>query len=501
MVETRTWQEMSQAERSQDHYAGFLMGPLTTGHVYDLEKGQRLDQKEGQAILSLDDVSAQLTSAVAAVRVVVAGQDDEDEEKSKSDHLVGREKLHIGSRKLGAIDRLPWKTMRRMTRVLQMCWLILGVLQLLHVLDVLSIDHDIIEGEERRLRRLAAAPALSPSVRPFPEDVASLHVEQVDVVWPYGSFFQLLGMTYLPEPVGLLVRSRSAQYKAPLDGSNVGAAEQESPLRLKPALPRRSFPARAVPLCASASIDLADQSCIWGSLKSGEGLAFWSFGQTEDSSTVIPFADVNSRPWLSFVGASVSCADAALLRQSTIEDATEWCLILVGWDGESLPVAVLPLIHGKAKPPVGASLVATLDVPLPHLGSSQQLCENCTTSQTDSCNAKGCSTSTSPSAAVSMDLQAQSGRLWVVLNAQHVYAWNLLQLKRLGHWIPRYRVTNQSSEAQTAEPKGVGSVIAVCEDSKSDNLLLAVQTIDASQAQDSRLALLKTPLSLISIEV
>merc|ERR1712048_847569 len=178
----------------------------------------------------------------------------------------------------------------------------------------------------------------------------------VRILWPpFGSFFQPTSLTLLPpqsqeesldsfgsDLVGLLIGSATVIYKAQPSSTASGVGAEAVPLRV--ATPREAFPAGAVALCGSAG-----SLCLWGTLEHDK-LVVWPFGQSKTRTNVTLRVE-GDRPWLHFAGAVVPCRRVSplLMPGSSLATGGELdkrCLVLAGWDGESVPVAAVKLPSG-----------------------------------------------------------------------------------------------------------------------------------------------------------
>jgi len=138
-----------------------------------------------------------------------------------------------------------------------------------------------------------------------------------------------------------------------------------------------------------------------------------------------------SRPWQRLTGATLRCTAArSLLADPAGADLHEWCLVLVGWDGERLPVAALPLPGGPTATPSAEEVVLpVLDVPLTALRAA--------VAAPDDVRALHLETSTS---------LGGSARLWATLAGGELQSWALLGVEEpqsLGRWRPSLRLREE----------------------------------------------------------
>jgi len=303
-------------------------------------------------------------------------------------------------------ERLPWQVLSRMTRVLQGCWLFSGVMALLKELHMYQVDFQQHPGHERRLQCAAGSGM-------------GLEFEELAAEWPQGSFFRPQGL-WCPSstPGEVWVGSPSAVYSGSAAGGQVRLTQIAS----------AQLPPSASVLCPPSEVGgMSSDACLLASVGDG-GLWIWPMGHHRGGPLAVNLL-LESAPWQSVAGGVVHCnATARLLPGDDVGGATEWCLVLAGWDGELLPVAVVPLPGGPGSPPRAGSVVRPgLDVPLApgraYLGGTRAL-----------------------------HFEPRSGRLWALLPGGEIEAWELLSTRPLGHW-PSPRWPAASSAA---------SVVALC---------------------------------------
>lgn len=520
IVDMRPWSSLSRAERLDDRFCGFVSGPLPSGHVYDCENKKLLDYKDGQMVLTMEMVLVQLKASIAAVRVVVREGEDEvrnaapsratsSDEEPPTPHTAhtgdtahtgghtGREGIYISARKFAQVDRLPWKTVRRMTRVIQMCWLGLGIVQTVQYFGVFQIDFVVVPEEEERRRRLYATPSdveglvealatIADAALPAPKVLVgppapALHLESVEVAWPFGVYFSLASLACLPGLAGssprILVGSPSARYQLQGLWPDAGA----SSLRVA-ALARGAFPANAVAICAAPQPDVqAEGSCLWAALEpDGRALALWPFGRSRKTAhvTTLPFAGsaVAANPWRRFTGAIVPCRAVEWLLtppDAAREMAPERCMLLAGWDGRRLPVAAVPLppsAPGSILQPAGdTSVVFDFDAPLPPTQPRPRRAAS--QASREALEDRG-----DEEVLTALHIDARSGRLWAALADGELHAWDLLALRRLGRWQLQRRPAVAAAATGSVGDSAPVRAAALCEDPTGDpgRLLVAV---------------------------
>merc|ERR1712083_768320 len=143
----------------------------------------------------------------------------------------------------------------------------------------------------------------------------------------------------------------------------------------------------------------------------GNAVVFWPIGHGHAgyAATALP---VEERTWQLLAGALFPCdvAEAALLQSGesvTHGPIGQLCLFLVGWDGEQLPVATVPLRSGPLQPPAkDAELSLRFNAPLPQLDAQVSV--------------------------IALHLEPQVARLWALLSSGELHAWDLLQSRALG---------------------------------------------------------------------
>ncbi|CAJ1382679.1 unnamed protein product [Effrenium voratum] len=453
-VELRPWNQLSAVEKSEDVFTGTLVGPLYSAQGnqtfhYDLEKGECIFGR-GKS-LSLREVASRVTAFQRGVQSMLAlsevpAEDDHDGSATGSPRERGGERegtrkstrksfsrsmtaTFIGRTRLPRVDSLPWKVLQRLTQVLQCCWIFLGIVECLcnwfpetFGVDVFRSDwgteepkiegdtfshpdettqHEGVGGESEEAatgefthegsheegvheaHEAAVNPEGGRRLRNSDFTPWWQRPQQVAASWPHGNFFR-------PELLAcggakLFAATAFALYQS----------EGGLPLAWQ-ALPRKDFPV-AVPICGDAPD--GDDGCLFAAARGG-GVALWPWRSLDV--TDAPLA----RPWHRLAGASVPCRRLAPLAPE-FSELEERCLLLVGWDGQRLPVATLRLSGGA--PSAAERLELRFDVPLERGDADVR--------------------------AMHLD---SSGQLWLLLGNE-LLSWQLLAGEFLGRWQPHWR--------------------------------------------------------------
>merc|ERR1712151_728454 len=154
--------------------------------------------------------------------------------------------------------------------------------------------------------------------------------------------------------------------------------------------------------------------------------------------------------WRQLAGAVMPCREIADRRAYTELDLdeVEWCLILVGWDGHRLPVAVLPLPDGSLQPPSSGSLIRpSFDAPVRLLRSmpGREILRRYKKA----------------SEVISLDVDPKNGYLWVLSRDGLVQGWDLLKSSGLGLWQVSWpsSAAHFQPAAMCADHEGTGLVV------------------------------------------
>lgn len=414
-------------------------------------------------------------------------------------------------------ERLPWQVLSRMTRVLQFAWGLSGLMALLKELGVYQVDFQQHPGHEgRRLCSNAWPSGSVPEAACKTAGGASAfetwRFSRVEVEWPHGALFrpQALvcssqGLSAVASPFGFY-RARPPREEAEGGDATAQAATQPSgwgtaassgarfpgsrgggqPWRLEE-LRRLRLPATTVAFCQPALHALGASSlerCLLAA-PSPEGLKVWS-GVDATASNVTTL-EVDGPAWTLVSGTVVRCRSSgggsqdrdprtsrllsALISDEELADA-EWCLLLVGWDGELLPVAAVPLPAGPGTPPPpGTRVLPAFDAPLQ---SPAALLAASGLPQLPAGGSRAAATGrfaatapanavlSEPSTVVALHLEPSAQRLWALRSTGDLQAWDFVALRRLGTW-------------RSAWPEGDDGFrpVALCEASARGELLVA----------------------------
>ncbi|CAJ1386195.1 unnamed protein product [Effrenium voratum] len=252
-------------------------------------------------------------------------------------------------------ERLPWQILCRLTRMCQLTWFMCGLMTLLKELGMYQVDF-----------QLHAARQLTESLR----------LQELPVHWPNGSFFVADGLSCSS---GLVISSPTGLFL----GSEEGRLELLAP--------------RAVPGLAMLGEDLLAPA--------RGGLQFWSLRDLQQGLAGEYLPLDGGADWKMVAGGLVECQEVPPLVGTSREGR---CLLLAGWDGEMLPVAVLPGCAGcgarqllRAAKEVRPSLAA----PLPPAESAQGV----------------------------QAIHIEGTQLWALLSG-HLQAWDLAS-PRSGRWV------------------------------------------------------------------
>jgi hypothetical protein len=283
-------------------------------------------------------------------------------------------------------ERLPWQVLKGMTRVLQLCWGYSAVMALLKELNVYQVDFQQHPAHERRL--------CSASQWMF---------EQREVEWPHGSFFR--PQSIFCDNVGentLLIGSPFALY----------SAATAAPQRLQLSeVDRSRMPPSTIIMCnpETPQSESFFSSCIF-SAPVERGIAFWPMGSSHWGANTTTLS-VDGTAWQQLAGGVVRCKTVERLLAHDDSSMT-WCLMLAGWDGDMLPIAVVPLPERGMVPAAGVLVRPSLDAPLRGDKSTES--------------------GKKERQIVTMHLEARSGRLWAIKGDGKLEMWDLLRSQSLG---------------------------------------------------------------------
>eukprot|EP00933_Yihiella_yeosuensis_P033052 TRINITY_DN26763_c0_g1_i1.p1 TRINITY_DN26763_c0_g1~~TRINITY_DN26763_c0_g1_i1.p1 ORF type:complete len:1057 (+),score=180.41 TRINITY_DN26763_c0_g1_i1:120-3173(+) len=431
-------------------------------------------------------------------------------------------------------ERLPWQVLRGTTRVLQFAWAFTGIMAVLRELGWYRIDFQQHPGKERRLEaeqppaisateggvRCQSGPQfndlptklIDASKRSEKDDRIWLRFESVQVQWPHRSFFQPEVLSWMPSvtrassststpnssaakqlPSGtgaglLLIGSEFAHYR--LTGM---ASSSPEPLVLEEFYPLQNMAVDGHGSTSSlpppGAIAICGHVCFLGTPSQEEGLlTFWPLNQDGGQGLCPePLKGVSlrlaplrggraARPWRLLSGLVTQCDDFEFVREATRHRST-WCLLLAGWDGERLPIAMVPLIDGPCLMPAqGMTIRPLFSVPL---GTSSHRRVNRRNADSGGGSVSGGvvgdgvgNTVGADGDIISLDVAAQAGKLdlsqksihlWGLFENGELWSWDLLQPKVLGRW-------------NLDLPKSLGEdfqISSLCEDEDRRILLVA----------------------------
>lgn len=236
--DTRTYDQLSLAEREQDPYAGTVLGPfqyftgagLAAQYYYDLELSEFLYEiPSHRRVLTLEQALETLMAFKQEVREVCKALGEENAmppgpgQESPADVAAASPAASPSPRRTSIASnssresegsvagkqakeepvRLPWRLVSCLTRALQLIWVVIGVLAVLRETDTLMLDYqENFIVEERRLSTAAWN--------------NELIIDSLEVDWPYGGLFRAQGLHCLPAeitPNGVLVSSKYAHYE------------------------------------------------------------------------------------------------------------------------------------------------------------------------------------------------------------------------------------------------------------------------------------------------
>lgn len=362
------------------------------------EEGQALQADQGQSNTRQSPAVAGSTSSSDLTLRAMAGQHAKD----------------------FAPERLPWLVLNRLTRMLQLCWGLAGLMTALKELDIFIIDYQEHHGERRQL-------CVS---EPFSFD-------RVDVEWPHGYLFRPQGIFRPPATScdELIISSPFGFYHTNVSGTISSKVEE---------LERVRSPWSTTPFCRSWSWS-TDGGAERQPVKSAEpcflaalvpnGLAIWPKGHSHWSEETIAVSSEGGKPWKSFTGGMFNCSDVKEML-SAEESDVRWCLVFVGWDGESLPVAVLPLWSDSLQAVAGDHrLVPRLSVPVSEAARREGI--------------------------AALHLSAHQGRLWALLASGRFEAWDLFSSTSLGSLKPQWPVNFKTFQVAGLHEDVSGVLFAV----------------------------------------
>eukprot|EP00927_Polykrikos_kofoidii_P018927 TRINITY_DN18811_c0_g1_i2.p1 TRINITY_DN18811_c0_g1~~TRINITY_DN18811_c0_g1_i2.p1 ORF type:complete len:1209 (-),score=217.62 TRINITY_DN18811_c0_g1_i2:89-3301(-) len=365
-----------------------------------------------------------------------------------------------------APERLPWLIFKRMTRVMQVCWLWATLMATLREFEVYQHDFGIklTEGSDpetsEQPRRLASEFARALQVERW-------SFEPVEMKWPLGTFFRPRGLFCLPASRGehdgkIAVWSPFVVYAA--------TTTRSTPLRLEERQ-RMNLPPSTVAMCDGRGGPLS--SCLMATVNGAGSVLIWPAGQDRrgPNSTLLQWEGASSLRLLA--GSTMLCTAAAdiagqglpLLPPSdsggggdaAVNETAVWCLAMAAWDSNTSEVslAMLPLPDGPSHPPA------------PRLTASPSRRLRLTRARKRSSVADF---------VVALHLEPLQGRLWLLLIGGDVEAWDLLASRSLGRSRPRWPQSLEKFGATAlCEDSGGHGLFALGRSNSGDALLMRAQ--------------------------
>ncbi|CAE7943777.1 unnamed protein product, partial [Symbiodinium sp. KB8] len=477
-MDLRAWHELNDEEKKElDPFRGALLGPFrgadSQAFYYNLE-GQTIDEAphEDSEVLGMDQVRDHVEAAERAVQKLqgpgannfrYSSSSDSDSDSSDGPRR-GKSFVFSGNKKswMPSLDhtphlqRLPWKVLFYCTRSLQVGWLLMTVIYVLELFGLFELNvqvdkqkesiaedgrleeveeegHGVAEEQighgERRLglRRLLG---LLPWGRPEPDFV----FRRWPVPWPSA----LIRPDSLHLSAGELVIGTPYQLYRAVPGSN-----SSWPLRRIAALqPKEDFAVGEVPLCEEAG------SCLKATLS--EGFLRLSLSGAGSESAV---ARISGSPWRNLAGIQVPCESLqTMLSAAQPEPVQGRCLLIAGWDGVRLPVAVIRRpMHGEQWPEV---VHPFFDVPFKIPAGRPGALEARARPAEDSCAA---SNKEVLSLTLEPDAAQASLRLWALREGGELFSWELLSGRTLGRWnLPGFGRDFEAAAICTGQASGQG---------------------------------------------
>jgi len=421
----RPWAELTAAEQEEDEFALAWVGPLQQGGAklyFNPElNSESWELSAQQRLLQLEEVAAHVRFATDMVKGVMDGAGELSKDAGAGSEGAGRPKKP-------KVVRLPWKVVRFMSRAMQLMWLFLCVMQAAETWTGNNTNH--MHSECLPWEPVCATESSDS------EDGRRLHdaegtlqtwgaLSEVAVAWPHGGFFQPTGLFHVTGPLGsdsLLVSSPYLLYKT------TSLDQRDMQMETLHGLTAPN----AIPLCPPAELAAATIGgtesipCLLGSL-AHDRVALRPSGPGFEDAKTVELA-LPGRPWRLLAGAALHCSNVSGLLVH--ETSSEWCLLLVGWDGSRIPLAVVPLAAGPLHPPEPMEAITSrLDIPLlgPRTGAPDAMDD-----------------------VVALHVEAPAGRLWAVLAGERLQAWDLLGPRSLGRWHMRLPASVDSNFGITA---------------------------------------------------
>lgn len=491
----RAWQDLEESEQNEDPFAGTLLGPFldpataSVPYHFDPEAREFVWQvPEEKSVLLLTEVQELILRAEAQVRGVVGpGADtanyvgsDGATSSSESDEAyrgTGKRAVHVKNKTgaswrdaietTSAVQRLPWKVMYSCTRGLQLGWLIIGVTSTLEEVGVLQVNVQVSpesskapDVQERRLLEWVWSAMFSSDL-----ESAAWQVRRLTVEWPQHHFFRPESVSCLLGQNNILIGNGYQLYLSP---PLTEIHRKLEPVGLE-ALPHDVFPAETVSLCATPSASSRSDTpwrtrCLMSSItKDGSELLLWS--PSDLNAVKVSKIQIKGSAWRKHAGIQVPCKSLAeWLNASDVgrtSDLASNCLVLVGWDGHRLPVAVLRLGERSVTPLFDAPFALPPGVS----GSAGQVGDSCSLSSSSRrTNLEVISISLESMIQDSPDHEAspegfRDVRLWSLLTDGSLQGWDLIAGKSLGKWKPKALFDLRATSICSASTKAGSEVM------------------------------------------
>jgi len=348
-----------------------------------------------------------------------------EERRPKDKDLTARVVGHHAHMK----ERLPWQILSSVTRVLQGCWMWTFGMAFLREIKVYQHDFGVgimqeRSGEEGEERRLCASDTWD--------------VDRVEVEWPHRSFFRPQSLFCTQDGHADFTLGSAFAFYSAKDAGVQGLRLDEVARSRLPA----STAAFCGPWASEAPVSPSSpwiRSCLFAAPTKG-GVEFWSANDSPARSSHATVA-LEGQPWKVLAGAAMHCSNVTRLLPA-INAVTTWCLMLVGWDGDAFPIAVVYLPESTARTPeaavnaLGTPVSAGVVRTLKRGGASEAI--------------------------VALHLEPDSGRLWALAAGGALAAWDIFSAQSLGRWRPRWA------------PKVAFRPLAICEHPTRGLLALGV---------------------------
>ena len=380
----RSWEELTPLEQQQNEFYAAVMGPLQrradgSTQYYDIMRNVAVwTLSPGTKILDMTEVVNRVQNVEHEVTALLKTERGDLEAIGVNEHERDEPRPFIfKSRKRVGHHRLPWKSVRRMTAVLQICWIFLGVESLLSSLGVWS-------GHLKFDRRLQSTSG------------ESLPLTNVPALWPHSSFFHPAALHCEPGAANatdsIIVESPYMQYKVDFDtGIAQFSAVQTDTVHI-----------------GTRILECKAAECVTAQLQHGGKMISveWSAGE----SSAVQHLQIQGQPWMKLAGTKLPCANIPLLLPKAREGDGE-CILFAGWDGQHIPLVALEVANQsvethEVRPRVDAPLAEGFVNP----------------------EGLGCGL-----IALHMSRHASGARLWALLPGR-VEAWDLTSLEALGAW-------------------------------------------------------------------